>query len=115
MCLAEGVAASDQGDDFFVVHRHAIEGGANVLGRQHVVAAGIGTFRVHVDQTHVGGAKGCGQLAFIIDALGIDTQPGDFGAPVDVLIRFPYVFATGTEAEGAKTHGFQRDVAGENV
>jgi hypothetical protein len=41
MGLAEGVATGDQRHGFLVVHRHAAEGRADVLGRRHVVAAGV--------------------------------------------------------------------------
>src|SRR5690606_27212088 len=41
-------------------------------------------------------------------------QPGGLAAPVDVLIRFPGVFAAGAEAEGTEAARLQRDVAGED-
>src|ERR1051326_301476 len=44
----------------------------------------------------------------------VATQPDRFGAPINVLIRFPGILATATKAEGLEAHGFQRDVAGEN-
>ena len=52
MGLAEGMAA-DEGDGLLVVHRHAAEGGTDILGGD-VVAAGVRAFGVDVDQAHVG-------------------------------------------------------------
>ena len=112
--LAESVATGDQGNDLLVVHGHAVEGGADVLGRLQVVTAGIRPFRVHIDQAHVGSAEGTVQLAAVLDPLRVDTQPLHLGAPVDVLVRFPGVLTTTGKAEGTEAHGLQRDVAGED-
>ena len=115
MRLAEGVATGDQGDDFLIVHGHAIEGGADVLGRQQVVAAGIRTFRIHVDQAHVRGAEGSAEFALVADAFfRVDAQPLHLGAPVHVVVGFPDVFAAAGETEGAEAHRFQCDIAGED-
>ena len=112
MGLAEGVAAGDQGDGLLVVHRHAAEGGADVLGGGHVVAARVRAFRVDVDQAHVGGAERP-QVAIAAEAL-VDAQPGDLLAPVHVLVRLPHVRTAAAEAEGPEAHRLQRDVAGED-
>ncbi len=113
--LAEGVAAGDQRDDLLVVHRHAVEGGADVLGRQQVVAAGVRAFRVHIDQAHVGGAERAAEFAPVADALlGVHAQPLHLRAPVHVEVRLPDVFAAGREAEGAKAHRLERHVAGQD-
>ena len=113
MGLAEGVAAGDQGDGLLVVHRHAAEGGADVLGGGHVVAARVRAFRVDVDQAHVGGAERLIQLAVAAEAL-VDAQPRDLLTPVHVLVRLPYVRTAAAEAEGPEAHRLQRDVAGED-
>ena len=110
--LAEGVAARDKGDRLFIVHGHATEGGTDVLGSLHVVTAGVGPFRVDVDEAHVGGTEGGRKLAIALDPIGIDPEPGNFIPPVDVLIRLPHVGPPTAKAEGAKTHGLQGDVAG---
>ena len=44
----------------------------------------------------------------------VAAQPGCLRAPVDILIRLPHVFAPAGVTEGLETHGFQRDVAGED-
>jgi hypothetical protein len=40
--LAEGVAAGDERDGFFVVHRHAGEGLAHIAARSHRVGVAVG-------------------------------------------------------------------------
>ena len=55
--LAEGVAAGDQRDGLFVVHRHAGEGFANVVGRGERIRLAVRAFRVDVDQAHLHGAE----------------------------------------------------------
>jgi hypothetical protein len=42
MGLAEGVAAGDQGDGLFVVHRHAGEGLADVARRGEGIGVAVG-------------------------------------------------------------------------
>ena len=49
MGFAERVAASDQGNSFFVIHRHATKGVANVKGRRQGVWHAIGAFWVDID------------------------------------------------------------------
>ena len=53
MSLAEGVTASDQRDGFFVVHGHAGEGFADIVGRGDRIRIAIRSFWIHVDQTHL--------------------------------------------------------------
>jgi hypothetical protein len=48
MGLAEGVAAGNQRDGFFVIHRHARESLADVPGRQDRVRVAVRTLRVDV-------------------------------------------------------------------
>ena len=54
--LADRVAADDQRGRLLVVHRHAAERLADVLGRGQWIRLAFGAFRVHVDQAHGGGA-----------------------------------------------------------
>ena len=112
MALAEGMAAGDEGDSLFVVHRHAAESGTDVLGGGHVVSAGVRAFRVDVDQAHVGGAERP-QIPIAAEAL-VNAQPRDLLTPVHVLVRLPHVRTAGAEAEGPEAHRLQRDVAGED-
>ena len=55
--LAEGVAAGDQRDGLLVVHRHAGEGLADVLGRGDRIRLAVRAFRIDVDQAHLHGAE----------------------------------------------------------
>ncbi len=55
--FAEGVAAGDEGDGFFVVHGHAAEGYADVACSGGGIGLAVGAFGVHVDQAHVGGGE----------------------------------------------------------
>ena len=55
--LAEGVTAGDQRHRLFVVHRHAREGLADILGRRDRVRIAVRAFRVDVDQTHLHGRE----------------------------------------------------------
>ncbi len=107
--LAESVAAADQRDGFLVVHRHALEGFADESGGGNRIAIGAWAFRIDVDQAHLGGAERIFELLE-----GPVSQPGGLGTPVHVQIRLPGVFTTGGKAEGAKAHGLQRHVAGED-
>ncbi len=109
--FAQRMAAGDQRDDLFIIHRHIAEGRANCGGRGERVAAGIRTFRVDVNQPHFGGAD-----RLLIQAFRMTMgQPFGFITPVNVQIRFPYVFTTGPEAKGAETGVFQRHVARQHI
>src|ERR1700719_5404272 len=44
----------------------------------------------------------------------VAAEPRFFGPPVDVLIRFPDILASAAEAEGFKSHRFERDIPGED-
>ena len=62
--FAQRMAAGDQRDDLFIVHRHIAEGGANGRRGGQRLAAGVRTFRVDINQTHFGGADGLFRQAF---------------------------------------------------
>ena len=53
MGLAEGVAAGDQRHGLFIIHRHAGEGLADVLGRGERIRIAVRAFRVDVDEAHL--------------------------------------------------------------
>ena len=138
MGFAEGVAAGDEGDGFLVVHRHAAEGFADVVGGLERIGIAVGAFGVDVDEAHLHGGERVFELAAVdvavgvvvgdehgavwslVDAFGavrvadVAAEPGLFGAPIDVLIWFPDVFAAAAEAEGFEAHRFEGDVAGED-
>lgn len=114
--FAEGVAAGNQRHGFFVVHRHAGEGFADVACRSDRIGVAVRAFRVDVDQAHLH----CGQwvlkvaiarVAAVLTAAQF--QPDLFRAPVNI-IRFPGIGAAARVAKGFKAHGFKRHVAGQD-
>ena len=109
--LAEGVAAGDQGDGLFIVHGHLAEGHADLLGGRERVRVAAGTFRIHVDEAHLGGGEGVFQLPFRVEAL--PTQHVGFRAPVDE-IRLPIVRPAASEAEGLEAHVLHGDGTGQH-
>ena len=109
--LAEGVAAGDQCDGLFVVHRHAEKRLADVTRGCERIGIAVRTFRIDVDQAHLHRAERLGQLAFA--AVAFVAQPGAFGTPVQ-LFRLPHIGAAAGEAECLEAHRFQGDVADEN-
>ena len=109
--LAEGVAAGNQGDGFFVVHRHAEERFADVLGRRERVRIAVRPFRIDVDEAHLHGAERLRELAFA--AVALVAEPRALRPP-EQLFGLPDVGAAAGEAEGLEAHRFQRDVACEN-
>lgn len=111
--LAERVAARDQRDRLFVVHRHAREGVTNVARRGDRIGIAVRAFRIHVDEAHLHGGERVLELAVARIAAvraAAQFQPDLFRAPVDVL-GLPRVRAAAREAEGLEAHRFERDVA----
>ena len=109
--LAEGMAAGNQGDGFFVVHRHAEERFADILGRRERVRVAVRPFRIDVDEAHLHGAERLGELAFA--AVSLVAEPGAFRPP-EQLFGLPDVGAAAGEAERLEAHRFEGDIAGEN-
>ncbi len=109
--LAEGVAAGDQRHGLFVVHRHAEERFADVLGRSKRIRIAVRAFRIDVDQAHLHGAERLGQLTFA--AVALVAEPGALGTPIE-FFGLPHIGAAAGKAERLEAHRFQRDVAGEN-
>ncbi len=134
--LAERVATGDQRDGFFVVHRHAGEGLADVARRGERIGIAVGAFGIDVDQAHLHGRERVFELARVDIAVRVvigdqhaasffDTvravriaqvaaEPGSLATPVHVLVGLPHVRASATEAEGFEAHSFQRNVAGQD-
>ena len=117
--LAEGVATDDQRDGLLVVHRHAAERLADVLGRLLRVRDPVGALGVDVDQAHLdGGQRVVEQAVAVLEAtrvaVVVGRQPLVLGTPVDVVLGRPDVLATEGEPGGAEAHGLQRTVAGED-
>ena len=110
--LAEGVTSGDERHRLLVVHRHAGEGLADVLGRRDRIRVAVGALRVDVDQAHLDRRERV--LEIPGSGVALVVQPLLLGAPVDVLLRLPDVRAPAAEAEGLESHRFQRDVAGQD-
>ena len=112
MAFAEGVAAGDERDGLFVVHRHAREGLSNVTAGGDRVRVAVRPFRIHVDQAHLHGGERI--LEIPVAGVALVAKPGVLAAPVDVLFRLPDVLAPAAEAEGLEAHRLQSAVAGED-
>ena len=112
MALAEGMATGDQRDGFFVIHRHARKGFANVTTRGERVRLAIRAFGIDVNQAHLHGSERVFQNAVARIALVI--QPGFFSAPVDILFRFPDIHAPTAKAKRLQAHGFNGAIAGQD-
>src|SRR5262245_44870604 len=108
MGLAEGVAAGDQCDRFFVVHRHTSKRFAYIYGRSDRIGVAVGTFRIDVDQTHLHRTERVLKLAFA--AVPLVAEPCSLGAPVE-LFGLPYIGAATREAQRLEPHRLERDVA----
>src|SRR5262245_57822634 len=55
--LAESVAARNQGNGLLVIHGHAAEGFANVLGGSKGIRIGVRSLGIHVNQAHLHSAQ----------------------------------------------------------
>src|SRR5581483_4223271 len=111
MAFAEGVAADDEGNRLLVVHRHAAERLADVLGCSQRIGVALGALGVDVDQAHLHGREGIVPLARC--PIALVAEPGVLRAPED-LLGLPRIFAPESEAEGLETHRLQGAVAGKD-
>src|SRR5665213_134559 len=109
--LAEAVAAGNQRDSLFSVHRHAEERFADVLGRRDWVRIAVRPFRIDVDQAHLYRAERFRKLAFA--AVAFVAEPSAFRTPVE-LFRLPHIGAAAGETERLEAHRVEGDVAGED-
>ena len=109
--FAEGVSTGGQRHSFFVVHRHAGKGFANVASRSQWVCFAVGAFWVDIDQAHLHSGKRIVELTITLVAL--IGQPGGLCAPVG-LVWFIDVWTSATETECLEAHGFHSDVAGQD-
>ena len=111
MSLAEGVAAGNQRDGLFVVHRHAEKRFADVLGRRDRIRLAVRPFRIDVDQAHLHRTERILKLTFA--AIALVAEPRSLRPPIE-LLGFPDIGATAAETKRLEAHRVQRDVAGEN-
>ena len=112
MGLAERVAAGDQRDRLFVVHRHAREGLTDVARRGDRIRLAVRTLGVDVDQAHLHGGERILELP--VAAVALVGQPLALRTPVDVVLRLPDVHASAGETGRLEAHRFQRAVPGED-
>ena len=110
--FAEGVAARDERDRLFVIHRHAGESLADILGCRDRIRVAVRAFRVDVDQAHLHGSERV--LEIPVAGVALVIQPLVLRTPVDVFFRFPDILTTAGKSEGLESHRLQGDVAGED-
>src|SRR4029077_6558502 len=109
--FAKCVAAGNQRDGFFVIHRHSAEGFADIPGRRDGIRLAVRPFRIYVDQAHLHGAEGFLKLA--VAGVALVAQPLAFRAPVD-FFGLPDVRAATAKTECLEAHGLQSDVSCKN-
>ena len=128
MSFTKAVATGDECDGFLVVHGHAGEGFADVVGGLERIWISVRAFWIDINEAHlhggervledaaVGGAV-CRVVrnedaAVFLDAVGtlgvtfVAAEPSGFAAPVDVVVRLPSVGTAAREAEGGEAHRF---------
>mmetsp|Transcript_47861 Transcript_47861/g.128178 ORF Transcript_47861/g.128178 Transcript_47861/m.128178 type:complete len:414 (+) Transcript_47861:1258-2499(+) len=110
--LAEGVAASDERNGLAVVHCHAAEGVADVLGAARGVRLAQRTLRVEVDEADGRGAQR--RLAGAVDSAGIERLLDGGRAQCHGVGVADGIHAAGAEAEDRAAHGLDGGGAGED-
>ena len=106
------MTAGNESDGLFVVHGHALERLTNIAGREQGIGVTVRAFGVHVDETHLHGAEGIGQLA--VAAVALVAEPGRFWSPVDAVLGLPGVLSSTREAVGRKAHRLECAVTRED-
>src|SRR5260221_9273143 len=99
------MAASNQRDRFFVVHRLTPEGLADIPGGGERIRTAVRPFRVNVDQAHLYGGQGF--LEFPVTSVAVVAQPLPLRPPVNVLGGLPDIPASAAKAERLEAHGLQ--------
>ena len=87
MSFAKRVTARNQSHGFFVIHGHSPKCLPDVFGSQKRIRISIGTFRVHINESHLN----CGQRILQIPVfVPLVSQPFLFGPPID-QVGFPLI------------------------
>src|ERR1700746_1713612 len=103
--FAEAVAAGNQRDGLLVVHRHAAERFADVLGRRDRIRLAVRSLWIDVDQAPLQRAERVLKLAFA--AVAFVPQPRPLGTPVE-LVGLPDIGAAAAETERLEVNRPQR-------
>ena len=115
MCLTYGVSAGCQRNGLFVVHTHALEGGAHIVSGSDRVWFSIHPFRVHIDETHLHSCQWVlERFTVAVCSIAILTQPFFFSAPVNVFFGMPDICTATAKSEGLEAHGFVSHVTGQD-
>ena len=112
MGFAKRMTAGNQSHGFFVIHGHAIERFANVLSRGKRIRLAVWSLWVHVDQSHLNSGERI--LKLPVSRVTLVSQPLAFGSPIDVLLRFPDIFATTGESKRFQTHRLEGNISGQD-
>ena len=112
MALAKRMASGNQGDRLLVIHRHAGEGLADVVGSSQRIGLAIGAFGIDVDQPHLHRGERVVELPLTL--IPLRREPLALRPPGDVVLRLPDIGTPAAKAKGLKAHRLQRHVAGED-
>ena len=111
------MAAANQRDRFFVIHRHAAKCIADIIGGSLRVGMSVRTLRVYIDEAHLHS----GQRVFEIALTGVtaiwtaaDFKPFCFFPPINIRFRLEDIFAPAGETKGLKAHRFHGDISGQD-
>ena len=106
------VSASNKCYCFFVVHSHSPECFSNIDCRSDRIRIPVGTFRVHINQSHLNRSKWVFQLS--VARIALVFQPFLFGTPINIFFRFPNICSTTSKTKRFETHGFQGNISCEH-
>ena len=105
------MAARNQRDGLFVVHRHARECLANIPGRSDRIRLAVRPFRIHVDQSHLHRAERILSRGRRSSARPPATCLQD---PSRCPLRLPDIRAPAAETERLEAHRLEGDIARQN-
>ena len=111
MGFTERMPTGNESNSFFVIHRHATKGLADVTCRSKRIWFSVRTFRIHIDESHLYCRKRILQVAFT--GIAFVAQPGRFSTPVYIFLRFPNIFTPAGETESLKAHRLEGAITGE--
>ena len=100
--FTKGVSSGYQCYGFFVVHRHAGKGLANVTSRRNRVWLTVRPLRVHVDKPHLNSRKRIVELT--VTLVTLVAQPLGLWPPVNISFGLEYISAPPRETKGVKAH-----------